>query len=209
MEYNTTRDKLIISEYGRNIQKLVKHCISIEDREERTAFAKMIVRIMGQINPATRDSSDYRHKLWDHLFVISDFKLDVDSPYPPPSPRLLNKKPEKISYGANSIRFRHYGSNIVKMIDAVKDYEEGPEKEALILTLANHLKKSYLQWNRESVDDAVILDHLRILSGGELELKEGAELSAPGTLIGKKKKKKKKMPPPQKNYRQRNPRHGY
>lgn len=190
MEYNTGRDKLIISEYGRNVQKLVKHALSIEDREKRTKFAKVIVQIMGQLNPSARETSDYLHKLWDHLYIISDFKLDVDSPYPPPSKEILTTKPEMIQYRDNNIRYKVYGSNIEKIIKVAKTFEEGPEKKALIHTIANHLKKSYLNWNRDSVNDELIFEHLEKLSSGDLKLHEDLSLSTTNDILAKNKRKK-------------------
>ncbi|MBN1339560.1 MAG: DUF4290 domain-containing protein [Bacteroidales bacterium] len=205
MEYNTTREKLIIREYGRNIQKMVQDAVQIENREARTKFANVIVRIMGQMNPNAKDTADFRHKLWDHIHIISDFKLDVDSPYPCPSPKIFSRKPEKVSYGSNHIRFRHYGANIVKMIETVSEREDGPEKDALILAIANHMKKSFLHWNREAVEDDLILQHLELLAGGRIKPnKEETTLSSTNTLMGKKKNKVKKKPEP-KNQKRRIP----
>ena len=170
MEYNTTRTKLNLAEYGRHIQIMVNYALTIEDREKRCKVAKEIVTIMGQLNPQFKEYSDYKHKLWDHLFLISDFKLDVDSPYPIPPASVLTSKPDKVSYPYRNIPFRHYGHNIEMIIQKATTYEDGPEKDALIKTIANHLKKSYLNWNREAVDDDVISDHLSILSDGKLKL---------------------------------------
>ena len=190
MEYNTTRDKLIISQYGRNIQKLVKYCMSIEDREKRTNFAKVIVQIMGQMNQGARDSGDFRHKLWDHLYVISDFKLDVDSSYEMPSPDVFTAKPDAIEYSENNIKYKMYGSNVDKIIKEAIKYEDGPEKDALVHAIANHLKKSYLNWNRESVDDDLIFEHLEVLSDGKLKLNKDLYLSTTSDILARNKKKK-------------------
>ena len=190
MEYNTTRDKLIISQYGRNVQKLIKHAITIEDREKRTNFAKMIIQIMGQMNPHARDSGDFRHKLWDHLHIISDFKIDVDSSYDAPSKEQLAKKPEKLKYKEDKIKYKVYGSNLEKIIEIAKDYEEGAEKDALVHAIANHMKKSYLSWNRDSVNDELIFEHLEKLSDGKLKLKEGQRLTSTNEILAKNKKKK-------------------
>lgn len=198
MEYNTTRNKLKISEYGRNVQKLVSLAKTMEPKEKRTAFAKVIVQIMGQMNPAVRDSGDFRHKLWDHLHFIANFELDVDSPYPPPDKEFLEKKPEKLNYGENNIRYKMYGSNIVKIIEKASEREEGPEKDALIHAIANHLKKSYLSWNRESVDDEQIFEHLKTLSKGELKLKEELKLNTTNEILSRNKKKKPQQPKQQK-----------
>jgi hypothetical protein len=194
MEYNTTRDKLIISQYGRNVQKLVKYCMSIEDREKRTNFAKLIIQIMGQLNPGARDSGDFRHKLWDHLYVISDFKLDVDSSYEMPAPEKFTAKPEKIQYSENNIKYKMYGSNVDKIIKEAINYEDGPEKDALVHAIANHLKKSYLNWNRESVDDDLIFEHLEVLSGGKLKLNKDLYLSTTSDILARNKKKKVDKP---------------
>lgn len=190
MDYNTTRNKLKISEYGRNVQKLVNLCKTIEDREKRTKFAKVIVTIMGQMNPTVRDSGDFRHKLWDHLFYIADFDLDVDSPYEIPTREMLEAKPERLEYSKNNIRYRVYGANITKVINKAMEFEEGPEKDALVHAIANHLKKSYLNWNRESVDDDQIFDHLKTLSNGELELKDELKLNTTNEILARNKKKK-------------------
>ncbi|MCD4737041.1 MAG: DUF4290 domain-containing protein [Bacteroidales bacterium] len=209
MEYNTARNKLIISEYGRNVQKLTKHAIAVEDREERLNFAKMIVRIMGSMNPAVRESGDYKHKLWDHLHIIAGFNLDVDSPYPPPAEKVFSGNPEPISYGSNHIRFRHYGANIVKMIEEAKGYEDGPEKDTLLLTIANHMKKSYIHWNREAVDDDLIKDQITLLSGGILEIDNDVVLSTTNVLMGGNKKKKKKKIITKGHHRNYKPRNNY
>lgn len=121
MEYNTGRPPLIIPEYGRNVQKMVDYALSIEDRERRTKIAKAIITIMAQLNPLVKESVDYKQKLWDHLYIISDFKLDVDGPFPPPSPESFIVKPEKVSYGTKSFRYGHYGKNIEKIIQKVAE----------------------------------------------------------------------------------------
>lgn len=170
MEYNSQRSKMNISEYGRNIQKMIEMIMSEEDREKRNHQAKAIIQVMGQLNPHLRDVNDFKHKLWDHLFIMSNFELDVDSPYPIPSAETLQKKPERLNYPANHISFRHYGRYIERMIEKAKDFEEGEEKNALVKMIANHLKKSYLNWNRDSVTDEEIASHLHILSQGKLNL---------------------------------------
>ncbi len=180
MEYNTARPKLKISEYGRNIQKMIEYAISIEDREKRTKMAKSIVNIMGRLNPNVNlnEVGDFSHKLWNHLFIISDFKLDVDAPYPVPSKNaILYDKKNKISYSNKDIKFRYYGHNIELIIKKAIDYEEGKEKDALVKTLTNHLKKIYINWNCDSVDDEVIMNHLSILSDGKLKLNKDDKLN--------------------------------
>lgn len=185
MDYNTSRNKLVISEYGRNVQKMVEYAISIEDREKRTRLATLIVNVMGQLNPSIREMNDYKQKLWDHLHIISGFRLDVDSPYPLPDREKLEKKPAKVSYQRNGIRYRHYGKNIENIINTAIDLEDGPKKEYLTVLIANQLKKLYLNWNRESVTDEVIDAHLQDLSGGNLRLPEGTALTRSFDILQK------------------------
>lgn len=195
MEYNSQREPLIIPEYGRNIQKMVNYAKTIEDREKRTEAAKFIVSVMASMNQQNKDTGDYRQTLWDHLFIISKFELDVDSPYPMPEKETLTRKPEKVQYSDNKIRFRHYGKNIEAIIKKANEYEDGPEKEALIHAIANHLKKSYLNWNRESVDDMAIEKHLEILSEGKLSLSKDLTLTSTSDILARNKSKKKKFNP--------------
>ncbi len=192
MEYNTARDHLIIPEYGRNIQKMVDYTITIEDREKRTESANAIILSMAQMNPSIKETSDYTRVLWDHLYIISGFKLDVDGPYPMPSAAEMNKKPERIGYSDKNIVLRHYGKHLINMIAKAAEYEEGEEKEALIVAIANQMKKSYLKWNRESINDLTIGKHLNELSGGKLVLPEEVKLIAISEVIQRPKNKKKK-----------------
>lgn len=191
MEYNTQRGKLIIPEYGRNIQKMIEHAIGLQDQEERNKAAKVIIGVMGQLNPHLRDVSDFKHKLWDHLFIISDFKLNVDSPYPKPTLQTLSITPERIPYPDNKIRYKHYGKTIELMIEKAKTFKEGPEKEALIMAIANHLKKSYLTWNKDSVNDEHILKDLEELSNGELKLSKDLKLHNTNDILAANQRKKR------------------
>ncbi len=193
MEYNTARDHLIIPEYGRNIQKMVDYAITIEDREKRTKTAHTIVVSMAQMNPAIKDTIDYTRVLWDHLYIISNFQLDVDGPFPKPSEEKLNRKPDKLEYSDKNIVLRHYGKHIINIIKKAMEYEEGEEKQALVLAIANQMKKSYLKWNRESVNDQTIAKHLSELSNGMLALPENVQLIAISEVIQRPKNKKKKM----------------
>lgn len=189
LEYNSERSKLIIPEYGRHLQKMVEHAVAIEDEKERNKVAKSIIAVMGNMNPHLRDVPDFQHKLWDQIFIISDFKLDVDSPFPKPSRELLEEHPDPMTYPQNFPKYRFYGNNIKRMIDEAVKMEEGDLKEALILAIANHMKKSYLNWNRETVDDDVIFEHLRELSGGTINLKNSEEdLSEASNLLRGNKK---------------------
>ncbi|HRY33657.1 MAG TPA: DUF4290 domain-containing protein [Bacteroidales bacterium] len=203
MEYNTRRTHLIIPEYGRNIQKMVDYAISIEDRERRTNIAKTIIQIMTQINPLVKESTDYKQKLWDHLYIISDFKLDVDSPFPMPSPEDLNQKPEKVPYGSKTFKYGYYGKNLEKIISKISEMEEGPERDSLVNVLANNMKKAYLTWNRDTVADEVIYEHLHELSAGRLKVHEETKLQHTSELLGPPKPKKKKFFPRQKDNNQR------
>lgn len=170
LEYNSEREKLIIPEYGRHIQKLVNHCISLENKEERNKMANAIIHVMGNLQPHLRDVPDFQHKLWDQLFIMSDFNLDADSPYPRPVKEELIAKPEALGYPKAASKYRFYGHNIQTMIDTALTWEDGEKRDALIFTIANHMKKCYLNWNKDTVEDSVIFEHLSELSGGKISL---------------------------------------
>ena len=202
LEYNSERSHLIIPEYGRHLQKMVEEAVEIEDDKERNQVAKSIIAVMGNMQPHLRDVPDFQHKLWDQLFIISDFKLDVESPFPKPTREMLEERPEMLGYPQNFPKYRFYGNNINRMINEVKDWEEGPLKEGLVLTIANHMKKSYLNWNRDTVEDEIIFEHLRELSGGKINLKNADEdLSDASSLIRNKKKHTGKNNNPKKSNR--------
>lgn len=168
--YNTQQKKLILPEYGRNVQQMIDHCVSIEDRAERTRCANTIINIMGNLFPHLRDVDDFKHKLWDHLAIMSDFKLDIDYPYEIIRKENLRTKPEKVPYILTPIRYRHYGKTLERMIKKCEEYPEGPERDQLISLLANHMKKSFLTWNKEVVDDDKIFKDLREYSRGKIDL---------------------------------------
>ena len=169
-DYNTQQKKLIMPEYGRNVQQMIDHCVSIEDREERTRCANTIINIMGNLFPHLRDVDDFKHKLWDHLDIMSDFKLDIDYPYEIIRKENLRTKPDRIPYTLTPIRYRHYGKTLERMIKKCEDYPDGPERDQLISLLANHMKKSFLTWNKEVVDDDKIFKDLREYSRGKIDL---------------------------------------
>ncbi len=175
LEYNSERQHLIIPEYGRHLQKLIDQATIIEDRVERNKAAKYIIQVMGSLNPHLRDVLDFQHKLWDQLFIMSDFRLDVDSPYPIPSREVLQLKPEILKYPQNFPKYRFYGNNIKYMIDVANKWEEGDLKNALVKVIANHMKKSYLSWNKDTVKDDVIFEHLFELSDGKINLTQSSE----------------------------------
>ena len=169
-DYNTQQKKLVMPEYGRNVQQMIDHCVSIEDREERTRCANTIINIMGNLFPHLRDVDDFKHKLWDHLAIMSDFKLDIDYPYEIIRKENLRTKPDRIPYTLTPIRYRHYGKTLERMIKKCEDYPDGPERDQLISLLANHMKKSFLTWNKEVVDDDKIFKDLREYSHGRIDL---------------------------------------
>ena len=187
LEYNSERTFLIIPEYGRHIQKLVNHCVALETKEERNKMAKAIIHVMGNLQPHLRDVPDFKHKLWDQLYIMSDFKLDADSKYPKPSKEELQEKPEPLAYPKSASRYRYYGNNIQIMINTALSWEEGDLKEALVFTIANHMKKCYLNWNKDTVDDVIIFNHLYDLSNGKLDLRNTEEeLSESKNLLRKR-----------------------
>ena len=188
MEYNTDRSRLIIPEYGRNVQKMISYCLSLEDRDARNETAKAIIEVMGNLNPHLRDVPDFKHKLWDQLFIMSDFNIDVDSPYPIPSEEFFSKPPEMLEYPKKSRKYRFYGLNLRLMIDQAISREEGEEKEALILVLANHMKKSFLNWNKDVVDDKTIFNHLFELSEERIDLRGKGIVLAPSINLIQKRK---------------------
>ena len=170
MEYNTNRTKLLMPEYGRNIQMMVEYCKSILSKEERNEVAKTIVEFMGQRNPHLRDEENYKHKLWDHLYILADYDLDVDAPYPFPTKDELAQKPNRMDYPSFDNEYKFYGKSILQLIDRAIELEEGEEKEALIQVIANNMKKSYNVYNKEHVQDEVIFRHLKELSQDKLDL---------------------------------------
>lgn len=200
LEYNSERENLIIREYGRHLQKLIQQAVEIQDRDERNKAAKYIIQVMGTLNPHLRDVPDFQHKLWDQLFIMSDFKIDVESPYPIPSREVLQLRPEALGYPQKSPKYRYYGNNIKYMIDVANSWEDGDMKDALIKVIANHMKKSYLSWNKDTVTDAVIFEHLFEISGGRINLQDGGEeLVNSHELIKTNKKTSNKFIPQQGN----------
>ena len=177
LEYNSSRNKLVISEYGRHIQKLVEHALTLKDKEERQKMANGIIDIMGELNPQLRDVADFKHKLWDHLFVISNFELDVDSPYEKPIIEKLFEKPEPLAYPNSKIKYNHYGKVIELMIDEAIKMEDQELKSKLVIAIANQMKKSYVNWNLDTVEDEIILNQLTKLSKGKLSVPKGTELA--------------------------------
>ncbi len=193
LEYNTQREKLIISEYGRHIQKMVDHAAGLKNRAERQKMAEGIIDLMGELNPHLRDVDDFKHKLWDHLFIMSDFKLDVDSAFEKPELEKLFEKPGPLAYPNSQIRFNHYGKVIEMMIEEASKMKKGELRDKLIFAIANQMKKSYVNWNRDSVEDKLIFKQLEQLSNGKLSLPEETELSSVTVLKKGNNNRKKKQ----------------
>ena len=189
LEYNTEREHLIIPEYGRHIQKMINYAKGLPTKEERNKVSKAIISVMGNLQPHLRDVPDFQHKLWDQLFIMSNFELDADSPYEKPSKEVLSQRPEPLEYPQNHPKYRFYGNNIKTMIDVACTWEQGELREALIYTIANHMKKCFLNWNKDTVEDEVIFQHLHELSGGKINLKNFDEdLTDSSSLMRTKKK---------------------
>ena len=176
-DYNSTRNKLILSEYGRNVQNMVKYIVALPTKEERNRYAQVVIDLMGFLNPHLRDVADFKHKLWDHLHIISDFQIDVDSPYPKPSPDAIHLKPEPLKYPHQRIKYKHYGKTIELMIEKAKSIDDPERKRHMVQAVANFMKMAYVQWNKDSVTDEMILSDLYNLSGGQLKLEENVNLN--------------------------------
>jgi len=176
-DYNTTRNELILAEYGRNVQNMVKYIIELPDLEERNKYAQAVIDLMGFLNPHLRDVADFKHKLWDHLHIISGYKIDVDSPYPKPSPEDALVKPQHIGYPQQKITYKHYGKTVETMIEKAKAVEEPERRAAMVQGIANFMKMAYVTWNKDSVADETILKNLRELSGGQLQLDDNINLN--------------------------------
>jgi hypothetical protein len=168
MDYNTSRKQLVLPEYGRHIQQMVDHAVTIENREERMRCAKTIIGIMGSMFPHLRDVHDFKHKLWDHLAIMAEFKLDIDFPYEIPAPAMFQTKPEKVPYQNSKIRFMHYGRIVHDLIEKAIDYPNEAEKKVLIQLIAGHMKKSLTTYNRDSATDERVVSDLKMLSNGKL-----------------------------------------
>ena len=196
--YNTERGRIIISEYGRNMQEMIRHLMEIEDRQKRTEAAQFIISVMAQMNPQVKQSDDYIHKLWDHLYIISDYQLDVDSPFPAPEPLAEATKPQHIGYQNNEIKYGHYGHYMAKMIEMAAQVEDEEKRQALSHSIANQMKRNYAEWGGNVVSDQQIIADLKAMSNGRLVLDEETKLNGAEALMkpgqqaqGKKKKKKK------------------
>ena len=203
MEYNSGRPKMIIPEYGRHIQKMVDYAAGLKDKEERNKCAKSIIDVMGQLNPHLRDVADFKHKLWDHLFIMSNFNLDVDSPYDIPSPEILNEKPEILAYPKGRIKYKHYGKIVSELIEKANAYDEGEEKQSLVDSIANLMKRQYLTWNNKSISDEVIVNDLKTISGDKLNESPNFQFANVADILVAQPVRPKKRKAPQ-HHRQNN-----
>ena len=198
--YNTERGQIIISEYGRNMQEMIRHLLEIEDREKRTEAAHFVISVMAQMNPQVKQTDDYLHKLWDHLYIISDYQLDVDSPFPPPQPLTESTKPHHVDYQNHNIQYGHYGYYMAKMIEIASETEDEEMRQALAHSIANQMKRNFLEWSGNMVNDQQIITDLKAMSKGRLVLDEETKLNGTNDILtkpvlsqkqtGKKKKKK-------------------
>ncbi len=176
-DYNTTRKKLILAEYGRNVQNMVAYICTLPTKEERNRHAQVVIDLMGFLNPHLRDVADFKHKLWDHLHIISDFKIDVDSPYPKPSEEAIHMKPEPLAYPQHRIRYKHYGKTVELMIRKAKNIEDPARRQQMVQSIANFMKMAYVTWNKDTVTDETIIKDLLDFSNGELQIEENFNLN--------------------------------
>ena len=183
MEYNTQRKPLALGEYGRYVQEMVEHTMSIEDREERNKAAQAIIQLMTVMNPSYKGNDELINKLWDDLYIMSKFQLDVDSPYPKPEPA-VNIQAEKIEYPKGDFKYRHYGKSIENLIEVAKSIEDKDEQQALTQLIAHLMKRSYLNYNRDSVNEEMIIDQLKEMSGGLLKLNDNFRFQHTNDILG-------------------------
>ena len=176
MDYNTQRKKLLMPEYGRNVQRMIEQVMLIPDKEKRNEQIRAVVAAMGILNPQLRDMSDFKHKLWDHVQIISDFQLDIDSPYPLPTRETLQRRPNPIPLQHEPLEVMHYGRNIQNMILAIGEHEEGDVKNAMVRSLAHYMRQQYLIWNKDTVADETIFQDIEKLSEGRIKVPEGLQL---------------------------------
>ena len=176
MDYNTQRTKLIMPEYGRHVQKMIDYVVKIEDKEKRNEQIRAVVTVMGILNPQLRDLSDFKHKLWDHVQIISDFEIDIDSPYPTPTKETFSTKPNPIPLDKTPLKAAHYGRNIQNMIDMISAREDDELRQNMVIVLAGYMRQQYIIWNKESVTEDLIFRDIKVLSDGKLSVPEDFHL---------------------------------
>ena len=172
LEYNASRSDIILKEYGRNVQKLANYLSTIDDRDERTRYAYTLVELMRQLNPSVKENNETTQKLWDDLFIMTNFTLDVEAPYPPPEVDVLTKKPRRVPYSTEPARYRHYGKNLENLIQQAGELEDPEEKRAATIYLGKLMKTFYSTWNRENIDDEIIIRDMKKMSRGKLTISE-------------------------------------
>jgi hypothetical protein len=192
MDYSTKRGRLILPEYGRNIQRMVDYIKTIEDRETRNQAAQEIISIMGNLNPHLRDINDFKHKLWDQLAQMADFNIDIDSPYPTPQKETFEEKPNIVPYNTGALKYKYLGRIMQKLIKAATNIEDKEKKDELVRIITNHMKKLYMIWNKDTVEDNDIFDKLVELSNGELKVETGTRLMESKEIMNNNKRKVKK-----------------
>src|ERR1017187_3303858 len=178
MDYNSSRNKLVLKEYGRHVQKIVEACVHVKDREKRNQFAKELIELMGQLNPHLRNVEDFRHKLWDHLFIMSDYKLDVDSPYPIKGRAEIEKRPKRLKYPQSRIKYKHYGKNVESLVAKAIATEDEEKKAGFTQCIGNFMKLVYQNWSKENVNDETIKNDLRLLSKGALVISDEQDINS-------------------------------
>jgi hypothetical protein len=189
-DYNTQRKRMSLPEYGRNVLKMIEHIKTIKDPEERNQAARTVIQIMGNLNPNLKEVTDFRHKLWDHIMIIADFDLDVDSPYPPPDRVKLDAKPNKVPYHNGDVSYAHYGRIVPALIETAAALEDGEEKEYLTGLILNQMKKDYVTWNNKGlVNDELIIRDLAQLSGNRLKVPENFRMAEIKELVTSPKSK--------------------
>lgn len=201
-EYNTQRPQIILKEYGRNVQNLVEYIRSVPDKNKRTELATTLIELIKQLTPSLKDQPENPQRLWDDLYIIADFVLDINNPYPVPEREILFKKPMKVNYPQSKVRFKHYGKNIEKLVKEALKKEDPQEKEDAIIYLGKLMKTFYGNWNKETLDDSVILNDIKIMSEGKLTL--NIEKVREDNLFEKLYKEKKQLQPVQREQRERN-----
>ena len=192
-DYNTERDQLLIREYGRNVQKMVKYALTIEDQAKRTRLAYIIVTVMQQINPNPNPNEEYYKKLWNHLNIISGYKLEIDFPYEVISEEVRNKRPDKVPYKDNKIKFRFYGRNMEMSLNEIANMDPGEERNELLRDAANQLKIKYVTWNKDIINDELIAAHILKMTGGKLLLPESMELLPANEILKKVKAEEEEL----------------
>jgi len=188
-DYNTQRKRMSLPEYGRNVLKMIEHIKTIKDMEERSQAARTIIQIMGNLNPNIREVTDFRHKLWDHLMIIADFDLKVDSPYPAPDRQKLDAKPNTVPYHNGDIKYAHYGQIVPALIEAASVMDDGEEKDYLTSLILQQMKKDYLIWNKSQVADDIIIRDLLNMSGNRLKVPENFKMPDMKDLLAPPKSK--------------------